>query len=1390
MKRLFLSFALAALSWTAVSAQNVEVATGQFENNWESLSAWECPEWFKDAKFGIWAHWGPQCAAEDGDWYARGMYYANNGQYAWHTSHFGEPSATNGFKDLCNLWKAENWDPDYLIERYKSVGARYFMTLGNHHDNFDLWDSPYQEWNSVNVGPKKDIVKGWAEACKKYGLPLGVSMHASHAWTWMEISQKFDGNQTKDEGVGQWWEGLDPQELYAQRHTPSQGWENEGTIHSQWAWGNGASTPSEAYKQKFLNRVLQCVNEFDPDMLYFDDTVLPFYYQDDTVGLDILKHYYNHRAAENGGDADVVVMGKILESQHKKAMLWDVERGVPDRPQDEYWQTCTCIGSWHYDVNILNNGNYKSAQQVIDMLVDIISKNGNLLLSVPIRSDGTIDWKEEAVLDGIKAWMDVNSSSIYGTRVWKTFGEGPLAESTKGLNAQGFNESNDYSAQDVRYVVRNDSVFATIMRWPSASEFTFEAFGYASQYYSGKVKNVEMLGYGNVDFALDVDGLTVTLPGTQPNEICPVFVVTFDENSAESLSLSEFIDLYQQKIDDISLQTAYYNTSKWNPDSVAVFQSAIDAAKASQSGTEAAQRKALRALHNAYAQLKANGQNPGGTPNTTGAEDITVATLTEAKGFSRTDDTAGSQRFGAPKYWTVENFNIPQTNSNGTKAGIDGYSGSDCLMLGVWAGEDGATSSDLSNARIYQKVTLQPGLYYFGAAYQQFYNLSSAYVFASTSLCATGDIPQTSIAYDEISDATIDDGNCYGIYFVVEEAADIYLGFQADLTTASAQEFRAEQVKLIYYGSIDYDALCDLVDAGEALLLKAKVNNNTGYYSKAAVEKLRKELDAAADLDENSEAGEVLVAYNQLDAAIQDFLENGKNPGGLPDEAAESEDKTEELLTEVSGFSSANRGSNRYGTPDYWTTENYKISSWSGYRNGIDSYPGYNCLSLGVWDDRGSNTDGDLAHARIYNKVHLQAGRWYFGAAYQTTYNLSDSAFIYAATENVATGEMTQQTLAYYPINAATNTDDGQFYGIFFTLDEEQDVILGFQANLLYGSAEQEFRAKSVKLLYYGETNAAQLQALVANCEDFSATVKVNDNTGYYTQAAYDAFLADIAEAKAVADDADASAAEIEAAYSALNSAYSDFVTNQKNPGGHPETIDANDITEQYLIESKEFSRSEPVTTRFAAPENWTVENFDIPQPNGNGSKQGLDKYTGTDCLMLGVWTGEDGETSSDLSNARIYRTVHLPAGDYYFGANFQSIYNISSAYVFASEAPVDGADMESQTLAYEPLSNMAADGTFYGIYFTLDEEQDVLLGFQADLTEGSGTQEFRVQQVVLYRYGSDTEEVVGISEIADTASEGPAEIYSMTGMRLNRAPQHGLYIVKQGNKARKYYQK
>ncbi len=778
-----------------VQKADVALKTGPFGNEWESLSAWECPEWFKDAKFGIWAHWGPQCQAEAGDWYARFMYYEGSGAYNWHVSHFGNPK-NFGLKELCNAWKADKWDPQELVSLYKSVGARYFMVLGNHHDNFDNWDSPYQEWNSVNVGPKKDLVKGWSDACKAEGLPLGVSIHASHAWTWLEPSQKYDGNLTKADGAGMWWDGLDPQELYAQNHAHSTGWENSGTIHGQWDWVNGASQPSAAYKQKFQNRVLQLIDDYNPDMLYFDDTAMPFYGCDDQVGKNILQHYYNHSANLHDGKQQVVVTGKQLTQEQKGYMMWDVERGVPDRPQATYWQTCTCIGDWHYSQSVYNNGGYKSGATVIRMLIDVVSKNGNLLLNIPVKGNGTIDDKERKVLADIKAWMDINSESIYGTRMWKTFGEGPLAEAANPMNAQGFNEGQAYSAQDVRYVEKDGVVYATIMAWPASGNFTFKAFSIAETSYSGEVAKVTLLGVGDVEFTHDINGLTVNVPATKPNSIAPVFRITFKEDNRNAYEvLQEFVGGIETVVSESEPKAQEYNTGKLNPVKLAQLREAVARAKAvTSSASDDEARAAREALTTAYRSFLNDGVNKGGAFSGVVENNLTTQYLVDGSNFARS--AGDGKRFGAPRNWTVENFNIPNGN-DGTKQGLDKYSGNEALMLGVWNDAGSNTNGNLSNARIYRKVKLAAGKYYFGAAYNTTYSITSeAYMFVSMSLCNTTDIPEQSLAYYNINKCT-GDLKTQGLYFQLEEDTEVYIGFQANLLNGSAtQEFRAEQVVL------------------------------------------------------------------------------------------------------------------------------------------------------------------------------------------------------------------------------------------------------------------------------------------------------------------------------------------------------------------------------------------------------------------------------------------------------------------------------------------------------------------------------------------------------------------------------------------------------------------
>ncbi|MES2518695.1 MAG: alpha-L-fucosidase [Bacteroidota bacterium] len=506
---------------------NEPIATGKFKPTWDSLAQYQTPDWFRDAKFGIWAHWGPQCQPEAGDWYARGMYQEGSRQYKFHVEKYGHPSKF-GFKDVINEWKAENWQPEKLMALYKKAGAKYFFALANHHDNFDNYNSKYQKvWNSTKIGPKKDLVGGWAKAARANGLRFGVSVHASHAWSWLEPSQlsdkdkiAFDGNLTEKEGKGKWWEGLNPQELYAQNHALSKGAAIPSSIHRQWEWGNEASQPSAEYCQKFLNRTLDLINQYNPDLLYFDDTVLPFHPIND-VGLQIASHFYNNNMKKHGGNLEAVLNGKILNDAQRKCMIWDVERGHSNQIEPYVWQTDTCIGDWHYNREVYENNKYKSAKTVIHTLIDVVSKNGNLLLSVPVRGDGTIDEKEQKVVEGIAEWMGKYSECIYGTRPWKIFGEGPAMADAAALNAQGFNEGKGkpFTGEDIRFTTKGITLFAIPLGSPSAGKLVIKSLNEGSDYYPKKISKVTLIGNPQpLNFVRDQEGLKVNLPENVSNE--------------------------------------------------------------------------------------------------------------------------------------------------------------------------------------------------------------------------------------------------------------------------------------------------------------------------------------------------------------------------------------------------------------------------------------------------------------------------------------------------------------------------------------------------------------------------------------------------------------------------------------------------------------------------------------------------------------------------------------------------------------------------------------------------------------------------------------------------------------------------------------------------------
>ena len=485
------------------------IASGPFQPNWESLKQYRCPEWFRDAKFGIWAHWSPQCEPEQGDWYARNMYLQGSEQYNFHVATYGHPSKF-GYKDICNLWKAEHWDPDRLMQLYKRAGAKYFVALANHHCNFDCWDSKYQPWNSVNIGPKKDIVGTWARTARKYGLRFGVTVHSARSWNWFEVAHgsdktgvlagiSYDGNLTKADGNGQWWDGYDPQDLYNPAHP------------------DGAP-PDQAYVDKWFHRTQDLVDKYHPDLLYFDDSRLPL----GQAGLDIAAHYYNANARRHGGKLEAVLTTKDMPPDLRSTLVYDIERGRSDRLETYPWQTDTCIGDWHYRRSLYTNHQYKTAAQVIPMLADIVSKNGNLLLNIPVRGDGTIDDDEIRFLEEMARWMDVNSEAIFGTRPWIVYGEGPSR-----VRGGSFNEGRQpFTAQDIRFTEKGGALYAIILGWPADGKLVVRSLA-RTPGTTGQVTGVTLLGHASaLPWHQDENGLTVTLPSAKPCDYAYAFKIT------------------------------------------------------------------------------------------------------------------------------------------------------------------------------------------------------------------------------------------------------------------------------------------------------------------------------------------------------------------------------------------------------------------------------------------------------------------------------------------------------------------------------------------------------------------------------------------------------------------------------------------------------------------------------------------------------------------------------------------------------------------------------------------------------------------------------------------------------------------------------------------------
>jgi alpha-L-fucosidase len=476
------------------------VADGPYSSDWKAMSRlYQTPEWWRDAKFGAWAHWDPQSMPEDGDWYARGMYQEGSAQYRYHTNHFGYPSEY-GYKDIAHNWVIDRWKPNELMDLYVEMGARYFMAMGDHHDNFDNWNSAYQPWNSVNVGPKVDIVGTWEKAARQHGMRFGIGFHASPPRTWGQFMPvrytsdrngpkqgvPYDALQTILDGKGKWWEGMDPVDLY-------------GPVH------NNRDPLLSPFANQFMWRVDDAITKYHPDMIYFDEHA-----GDSQVDLGVhmglgflapplAANYYNKSLKWNQGKMDVVlnlkgVGGRYNSFQNNPELIPLVDRSLVKSTEAVIesqitaypFQTETTIADWHYKAG----QRYMDAKRIIGLLMQNVSRNGTMLLNLTQHGRGDLDPQVTQIAKDIGAWLRLNGEAVYASRPFEVCQE---------------------NANSICYTRNNGNVYAALLNWTNGP-ITLKALR-AGGATLGKVSKVEMLGSDvPLTFVQDDQGLTVT-PG-------------------------------------------------------------------------------------------------------------------------------------------------------------------------------------------------------------------------------------------------------------------------------------------------------------------------------------------------------------------------------------------------------------------------------------------------------------------------------------------------------------------------------------------------------------------------------------------------------------------------------------------------------------------------------------------------------------------------------------------------------------------------------------------------------------------------------------------------------------------------------------------------------------
>jgi alpha-L-fucosidase len=514
------------------------IASGPFEPTWASIEKNYpgTPEWLRDAKFGIWVHFGPQAAGESGDWYARKMYVPGTPAYNNHLKKYGPPSES-GYKEVLRDWNPVKLDPAKLTEIYKDAGARFLMIQGVHHDNFDLWNSRYQPWNSVNLGPKRDLLGEWTKACRAEGMRFGVTFHHEYTWWWWQTafgSDKegakagvpYDGHLTLADGKGKWWEGFDPRQLYGIDLREYKGM--TASAYSPWSPPPpGVFTNhlpyAKWYATQWALRMMDMVNQYQPDFIYTDGTdQQPFSGSGTGTGLKadamqtVIADFYNTTLARRG-KVDTFSIVKFRKKTN--GTVTTEEFGLPDHIRtDQAWIGETPVGDWFYAPGFT----YDSGM-MIRYITEAASRDGNAAICISLLPDGSLDDGSRKMLREVGVWMRRNGEGIYGSHAWKIPGEGEMVNGKlKQLPGGGLRKHHaefKFSPQDFRFTVgKNGALYAFCLNVPApGAELKIKSLGTDAKHFGQPVKSVKLLGHEReLKWKQEADGLAITCPAEMP----------------------------------------------------------------------------------------------------------------------------------------------------------------------------------------------------------------------------------------------------------------------------------------------------------------------------------------------------------------------------------------------------------------------------------------------------------------------------------------------------------------------------------------------------------------------------------------------------------------------------------------------------------------------------------------------------------------------------------------------------------------------------------------------------------------------------------------------------------------------------------------------------------